>query len=605
MKVWRIQAKMTRTSSNCVEYGVPGIFRVIFARQTIPSMPIHIIDETPEFDPLFPAGSRGSPGRKRIRAVRFSPRHMTEQLKMEIQGERVTNYLRAFLVVLFSFGTAFAYMGGTLRGVVAFFVVGIVLYAVATIVSLLVLRAGKYTSALKYYLLILEMGGLFLVQVSFLTLDDPDQWTGSVANHSRHSIYFLFIAAALVRFSPRFTLLTGISTALIYNLMYVLLAIRPEISVQGVVLPGVTRTVSMVQWVLGTVFLLAMSLVLVRATQWIRSIVTRAQNSEADAQSHIMNLVELMAEANSTVHSVGNSAKGIQEVSIKNDGLSQEQLSAIQETSATMEEMGASIDTIAIQAREQDELCQRNSSSMERLGGIIRRFQGISGEVDQSSRETLTTARSSEGELSAAIEGIQRIQESGAKIQEIVTVINDIADRTNLLALNAAIEAARAGEEGRGFSVVADEVGKLAEMSSSNARQIERLIESNRVDIEQGVTSIDTTVQALQGIIAKIKDMVGKIALMNELTMEQNKTSDAVFDDTEKIQNMSREMRNATSELVAGSNEVQNAMDSINTSAENFTRSSVELRESADELQTAVKRMEQKITEDQQKMMGM
>ena len=146
---------------------------------------------------------------------------------------------------------------------------------------------------------------------------------------------------------------------------------------------------------------------------------------------------------------------------------------------------------------------------------------------------------------------------------------------------------------------------EIADETQSADELRERLIESNRVDIEQGVTSIDTTVQALQGIIAKIKDMVGKIALMNELTMEQNKTSDAVFDDTEKIQNMSREMRNATSELVAGSNEVQNAMDSINTSAENFTRSSVELRESADELQTAVKRMEQKITEDQQKMMGM
>lgn len=528
---------------------------------------------------------------------------MSEQLKMETQGERVTNYLRAFLALLFSAATVLAYFGGTLTPVVGYFAAGIGLYSVALFASIVILRLGRYTSNVKYVLLVFEILGLLLVNASFLFLDDATQWTAAVQNHSRHSIYFLFIAAALLRFSPRFTLVTGFACLGLYNLLYTLLALRPEIQIVGATPPGSVQAISYVQWVIGSMFLLAMALVLTRATKWVREVVMRAQNSETAAQDHVMNLIELMAEANSTVHSVSKSTQGIIDISVNNDGLSQEQLSAVQETSATMEEMGASIDTIAVQAREQDDLCERNSTSMQALDGIIRQFQEISGEVDVSSRETLDTARSSEGELSAAIEGIQRIQASGAKIQEIVTVINDIADRTNLLALNAAIEAARAGEEGRGFSVVADEVGKLAEMSSSNARQIERLIDSNRSDIDQGVTSIDTTVKALQGIISKIKEMVGKIAMMNELTLEQGKTSNSVVSDTARIQRMAREMRNATSELVAGSNEMQNAMDSINTSAENFTRSSVELRKGAEELQAAVKRMEQKITEDQQKMM--
>ncbi len=530
---------------------------------------------------------------------------MTEHLKMEIQGERVTNYLRIFLTAVFVLATILAFIGGTLDSVLWYFVAGISLYASALIISLLLVRSDRYNSNIKYFLLFPEILGLFLVNLSFLSLNDPAQWVGAVDNASRHSIYFLFIGGALLRFSPKFTLATGLGCLLTYNLLYLILALRPEISIAGAVQPGAVKTISVVQWGVGTIFMLAMALVLARATSWVRDVVTRAQNSEGDAQNHIMNLVELMAEANATVRSVGKSTRDINEISVKNDGLSQEQLSAIQETSATMEEMGASIDTIAIQAREQDELCASNATSMGRLGDIIKRFQDISTEVDGSSRETLSSARNSEGELSAAIEGITRIQESGAKIQEIVTVINDIADRTNLLALNAAIEAARAGEEGRGFSVVADEVGKLAEMSSSNARQIERLIESNRTDIDQGVTSIDSTVKALQGIITRIKDMVGKMAMMNELTLEQGRTASAVFSDTEKVQRMAREMRNATAELVAGSNEMQNAMDSINTSAENFTRSSVELRQAAEELQTAVKRMEQKITEDQARMMGM
>jgi twitching motility protein PilJ len=95
---------------------------------------------------------------------------------------------------------------------------------------------------------------------------------------------------------------------------------------------------------------------------------------------------------------------------------------------------------------------------------------------------------------------IKRLGESSQEIGDIVSLIDDIADQTNILALNAAIQASLAGEAGRGFAVVADEVQRLAERSSSATRQIEALVRTIQADTNEAVISMEqTTAEVVRG----------------------------------------------------------------------------------------------------------
>ena len=107
------------------------------------------------------------------------------------------------------------------------------------------------------------------------------------------------------------------------------------------------------------------------------------------------------------------------------------------------------------------------------------------------------------------------IQASSRQITQIIGVIDEIAFQTSLLALNAGVEAARAGDAGRGFAVVASEVRALAQRSAEAAREIKALISTSGAQVEQGVTFVDQTGEALVRIVdqvAAIDGIVGEIA---------------------------------------------------------------------------------------------
>lgn len=522
---------------------------------------------------------------------------INKQLELETKGESATNRLRLFLSIIFTLAVTASFTSGSVGNAIFYFVAGVLLYTSSLVISKIVLKMKLYTPRVKYMLLILEISALFVVNLSYLMQNEPRIWLSAVDTDIMYAIYYLFIGSAMLRFSPRFTLITGLACSLSYITLFILVVTRPEITL---ILSGqVTDKNSQITLITGIIavsFITAMSLVLYMATRFVRDLVLKVEESEKRTLYNLHEIKELVHEVNITVDSINESTRKLESIAIANENLSNDQLTAIEETTATLEQMGASINSITEKSKLQDDMCRQNSASMEVLYDISNLLNKISHVASESGKETLDSAGSGEQQLVKAIEGIKSIQQSSEDITEIVSVINDIADKTNLLALNAAIEAARAGSEGRGFSVVADEIAKLADMSSNNAREIEKIILKNKQDTNEGVVYIQNTLSSLNIIIDGIKKMVNMIDENEQLVREQNTKSEEVATITGHIQNMSCEMKNSTSDLLTGTNEILLAMESISESANQFTVSTESVRNSTTNLTCIVGRLKERIS---------
>jgi twitching motility protein PilJ len=209
----------------------------------------------------------------------------------------------------------------------------------------------------------------------------------------------------------------------------------------------------------------------------------------------IEELRTLVRGINSATDQVTKATQETQAISNRLYEASQRQNREIQQASANVLQMAQSINEVSQTANQSARVAQQSLAAAEKGGQVVQNQIAGMNEIRTQIQDTSKR--------------IKRLGESSMEIGEIVELISDITEQTNVLALNAAIQAASAGEAGRGFTVVAEEVQRLAERSGEATKQIEAIVKTIQADTQDAVAAMEkSTVGVVEG--TKLSDAAGQ-----------------------------------------------------------------------------------------------
>jgi len=269
----------------------------------------------------------------------------------------------------------------------------------------------------------------------------------------------------------------------------------------------------------------------------------KAARLKEDFNSAIEKLDEALCEVARNVVAIRAGANEISQASDDLSNRTEQQAASLEETAAALDEITATV--------------RRTAEGAKQASGVV---QSARGDAEQSGKI-----------VQEAVEAMSAIEQSSAKIGNIIGVIDEIAFQTNLLALNAGVEAARAGDAGRGFAVVASEVRALAQRSADAAKEIKTLISASGRQVGTGVNLVGQTGEALQRIVGRVADIDSLVSEISASAQEQATGLQQVNSAVNQMDQVTQQNAAMVEEATAASHSMVNESDQLSQSVQRFS----------------------------------
>lgn len=283
--------------------------------------------------------------------------------------------------------------------------------------------------------------------------------------------------------------------------------------------------------------------------------------------------------------------------------------SATDQTSQSLTQVVTTISEMAQGNSDQASMVQTTTDAISRVNDIVSDATEKTETAADKAQETLNLAIDGQDAIKrqsqkieennkytkAVGESIQQLAAMADEIRNIVGVINNIANQTNLLSLNASIEAARAGDAGRGFAVVAEEIRKLAEQSGSSAGKIEDLVKSINGKIQETVVQMNQAKDSVISMEASADDtkksfdrILGSVTDLAQIVKDVNIAFEEISEQVEEVAKQAIDISAVVEEASAGMEEISASSEEQLAAMETISNSSEELKNMANDLLTQV-----------------